>query len=86
MSQYHAFANLMTEERVWFVLTVSRDNLLNGTLISLGSVNEAEFKKPLRVRVIVARDDLFGYCWKYVHVQLCMSHSSCTCMNVQFFA
>ena len=40
---------MMTEERVYFVLTVSRKNLVNGTLNNLKSVDEAEFKKPLRV-------------------------------------
>ena len=38
-----------TEERISFVLTVSRENLLNGTLSSLVSADDMELKKPLRV-------------------------------------
>ena len=38
-----------TEERICFVLTVTRDNLLNHTLSSLVSVDDMELKKPLRV-------------------------------------
>jgi hypothetical protein len=38
-----------TEERICFVLTVSRENLLNGTLSSLVSADDMELKKPLRV-------------------------------------
>ena len=41
-----------TEERVSFVLTVSRGNLLNGTLSSLVSANDTELKKPLRVSCV----------------------------------
>lgn len=38
-----------TEERICFVLTVSRENLLNATLSSLVSADDMELKKPLRV-------------------------------------
>ena len=49
MTQGQFLNAMMTEERVYFVLTVSRKNLVNGTLNNLKSVDEAEFKKPLRV-------------------------------------
>ena len=41
-----------TEERVSFVLTVSRGNLLSGTLSSLVSADDTELKKPLRVSCV----------------------------------
>ena len=41
-----------TEERISFVLTVSRENLLNGTLSSLVSADDMELKKPLRVSLV----------------------------------
>ena len=43
------FESMVTEERVSFLLTVSRDNLINGTLSTLVAAHDSELKKPLRV-------------------------------------
>ena len=71
-----------TEERISFVLTVSRENLLNGTLSSLVSADDMELKKPLRVScaksVLVNRHAVCAVVYMYIEysskgtLSLCM--------------
>ena len=71
MSQGGLLADLMTQERICFVLSVSRNNLINGTLSSLVSAADAELKKPLRVSLSHSPRTVRHTIIVYRHLNLC---------------